>query len=93
MARDRFEFGLIGTAEEIAEYLALLASGLKRGEVSLESGARALRLTPAGEVKLELRVGTSAQKGKVRLQIGWRRRNGARPGDLRVEVDSPATHA
>ena len=39
MARDRFEFGLIGTAEEIAEYLTSVATGLRRGEVSLESGS------------------------------------------------------
>jgi len=93
MARDRFEFDLIGTAEEIAEYLTSLASGLQRGEVSLESGARALRLTPAPEVKVDLKVGTTAQKGRVKLAIGWKRRNGARAGDLRVEVDSPATPA
>jgi amphi-Trp domain-containing protein len=91
MARDRFEFGLIGTAEEIAEYLTSLAMGLKRGDVTLESGARALRLTPAGEVKLGLKVGTKSQKGKIKLEIGWKRRNGARASDLLVEVDSPAT--
>jgi amphi-Trp domain-containing protein len=92
MAKDRFEFGLTGTAEEIAEYLASLATGLKRGEVSLESGSRALRLIPGDEVKLELKVGTSSQKGKIKLAIGWKRRNGARASDLCVEVDSLATH-
>ena len=93
MAKDRFEFGLIGTADEIAEYLTSLATGLKRGEVSLESGERALRLTPASEVKLELKVGTKSQKGRIKLEIGWKRREGARASDLCVEVDSPATHA
>jgi amphi-Trp domain-containing protein len=91
MARDHFEFALIGTAEEIADYLASLAGGLKRGAVSLESGERALRLVPAGEVKLELRVGAKSQKGRIRVEIGWKRREGARAGDLRVEVDSPPT--
>jgi amphi-Trp domain-containing protein len=88
MAKDRFEFGLIGTAEEIAEYLSALAAGLKRGEISLESGERALRLVPAGEVKLELKVGTKSQKGKIKLEVAWKRRDGARASDLRVEVDS-----
>ena len=91
MAKDRFEFALIGTAEEIAEYVASLAAGLKRGEVSLESGERALRLVPAGEVKLELKVSTRSQKGKVKVEIGWKRREGARAGDLHVEVDAPPT--
>jgi amphi-Trp domain-containing protein len=89
MAKDRFEFGLIGSAEEIAEYLSALAAGLKRGEVSLESGERALRLAPPGEVKLELKVGTKAQKGRIKVEVGWKRRDGARASDLRVEVDSP----
>lgn len=88
MAKDRFEFGLIGTPEEIAEYLTALAAGLKRGEVSLESGERALRLVPAGEVKLELKIATKSQKGKIKLEVGWKRRDGARASDLRVEVDS-----
>jgi amphi-Trp domain-containing protein len=86
MAKDRFEFELIGTADEIAEYLTSLAAGLKRGEVSLESGERALRLVPPGEVKLELKVGTKARKGKIALEIAWKRREGARVSDLRVEV-------
>lgn len=92
MPKDRFEFALIGTPDEIAEYLASLAAGLKRGEVALESGERALRLVPAGEVKLELRVGTRSQKGKVKVEIGWKRRDGARATDLRVEVDASPTH-
>jgi amphi-Trp domain-containing protein len=93
MAKDRFEFALTGTAEEIAEYLSALAAGLKRGEVSLESGERALRLVPAGEVKLELKVGTRSRKGRVKVEIGWKRREGARASDLCVEVDSPSKRA
>jgi amphi-Trp domain-containing protein len=89
MAKDRFEFGLIGSAEEIAEYLTALAAGLKRGEVSLESGERALRLTPPGEVKLELKVATRSPKGRIKVEVGWKRRDGARASDLHVEVDSP----
>jgi amphi-Trp domain-containing protein len=88
MAKDRFEFGLIGTAEEIAEYLTSLAAGLKRGEVSLESGERALRLVPPADVKLELNVGTRTNKGRIKVEVGWKRRDGARAGDLYVEVDS-----
>ena len=90
MAKDRFEFALMGTAEEIAEYLTSLAAGLKRGEVSLEAGERALRLVPAGEVKLELRVATKARKGKIEVEVGWKRREGVRASDLQVEVDSRA---
>lgn len=89
MARDRFEFGLSGTPEEIADYLTSVARGLKRGEVSLESGVRALWLVLPGEIKLELKVATTASRGKVKIEIAWKRRNGARAGDLHVEVDAP----
>jgi amphi-Trp domain-containing protein len=88
MAKDRFEFELIGTADEIAEYLTSLAAGLKRGEVSLESGERALRLSPPSEVKLELKIGSKGHKGKIAVEVGWKRKEGTRATDLRVEVDS-----
>jgi len=87
MAKDRFEFGLVGTAEDVADYLLSVAAGLQQGQVSLESGARALRLSPAGEVRFALRVGVTAQKGKIKLEIGWRRQEHPRAGDLRVQVE------
>jgi amphi-Trp domain-containing protein len=91
MAKDRFEFELIGTADEIAEYLTSLAAGLKRGEVALESGEHALRLSPPGEVKLELKIGSKGHKGQIAVEVAWKRREGARASDLRVEVDSRAS--
>jgi amphi-Trp domain-containing protein len=86
MAKDRFEFARIASPEEAAEYLTSLAVGLKRGEVSLESGDRSLRLSPASEVKLELKVAQKERKGKIALEIGWKRPAGARTADLRVAV-------
>ncbi len=86
MGKDRFEFARIASPEEIAEYLASLAVGLKRGEVSLESGERVLRLTPASDVKLDLRAQQKEQKGKLRVEIGWKRQVAARLSDLRVQA-------
>lgn len=86
MARDRFEFGLIGTAEEIADYVLSLAGGLDRGEVSLESGVAALRLWPAAEVKLAVKVRLKAHRGKIKLALAWRCRGRSCARDLRVEV-------
>jgi hypothetical protein len=34
-------------------------------------------------------VGTKAQMGRIKVEVGWKRRDGARASDLRVEVDSP----
>jgi amphi-Trp domain-containing protein len=88
MGKDHFEFARVASAEEVAEYLSSLAVGLKRGEVSLESGERALRLSPAGSVKLEIKVRQREAKGKIALEIGWKRSDGARTSDLRVAVGS-----
>jgi amphi-Trp domain-containing protein len=88
MAKDHFEFARLASAEEVAEYLTSLAVGLKRGEISLESDERALRLTPAPTVKLELAVRDKERKGRLTLEIGWKRQVASKATDLRVEVPS-----
>jgi amphi-Trp domain-containing protein len=86
MGKETFEFARIASPEEIAEYLTSLAEGLKRGEVSLESGERTLRLTPGSELKIDLRAKDKDEKGRITLEIGWKRRTGTKATDLRVEV-------
>jgi amphi-Trp domain-containing protein len=86
MGKDRFQFARIASPEEIAEYLTSLAVGLKRGEIGLESGERSLRLTPPADVKLELRVVQKERKGKIELEIGWKRTLAPKASDLRVTV-------
>jgi amphi-Trp domain-containing protein len=84
MGKDTFEFARMASPEEVAEYLSSLAVGLKRGELSLESGERALRLTPTSNLKLEIRVKQKDARGKIALELGWKRSNGTRTTDLRV---------
>ena len=84
MGKDHFEFARMASPEEVAEYLSSLAVGLKRGELSLESGERTLRLSPASDLKLEIRVKQKESKGKIELEIGWKRTNGTRTTELRV---------
>jgi amphi-Trp domain-containing protein len=86
MAKDRFEFARIGSPEEIVEYLTSLAVGLKRGEVSLESGERVMRLVPPSELRLEIRVQQKEQRGKLKIEIGWKRQTAAKISELRVQV-------
>jgi amphi-Trp domain-containing protein len=88
MGKDHFEFARVTSPEEVAEYLSSLAVGLKRGELSLESGDRALRLSPAAIVKLEIKVKQKESKGKIELEIGWKRSDGTRTTDLRVAAAS-----
>jgi amphi-Trp domain-containing protein len=84
MGKEHFEFARMASPEEVAEYLSSLAVGLKRGELSLESGERALRLSPAANLKLEIKVKQRDTKGKIELELGWKRSNGIRTTDLRV---------
>ena len=88
MGKDKFEFARIASPEEIAEYLTSLAAGLKRGEVSLESRQRTLHLNPASDLKLELTVKDRDDKGKITLEIGWKRRSTTTAADLRVQIGS-----
>ena len=84
MGKNSLEFARLVSPEEVAEYLTSLAVGLKRGEVALESGERSLHLQPASEVKLELRTVQKEQKGRLQIEIGWKRAQGARTSELRV---------
>jgi amphi-Trp domain-containing protein len=93
MGKDNFQFARIASPEEIAEYLTSLAVGLKRGEVSLESGERALHLSPPSDVKLQLKVREKEHKGRVEIEIGWKRSMAARTTELRVMVGPRASRA
>lgn len=92
MGKEQFEFARVASAEEIAEYLSSLAVGLKRGELSLESGERALRLSPAANLKLEIKVKQKESKGKIELEIGWKRSDGTRTTELRVSAGPRPGH-
>src|SRR5215475_10522894 len=85
MAKERFEFARIASADEIAEYLTSLAEGLKRGEVNLESGDRTLRMVPSSDVKVGLKVKQKEGKGKIELEIGWKRGSTPKASDLLVQ--------
>jgi len=93
MGKERFEFARIASPDEIAEYLTALAEGLQRGEVGLESGDRSLRLVPSSNVKIGLKVKQKEAKGKIALEIGWKRGSVPRASDLVVESGyaTPAT--
>ncbi len=86
MAKNSVQFARIASPEEIAEYLTSLAVGLKRGEISLESGERSLHLSPTSDVKLELKVGQKERKGRIELEIGWKRSTATKTSELCVAV-------
>ena len=86
MAKNSVQFARIASPEEIAEYLTSLAVGLKRGEVSLESGERSLHLSPASDLKLELKAEQKERKGRIEIEIGWKRSTATKTSELRVAV-------
>lgn len=86
MGKETFEIARIASPDEVADVLRSLAAGLRRGDVSLESPKRTLRLTPSAEMKLELTVKDQGSKGKIAIEIAWKRRSGAKAADLRLEV-------
>ena len=88
MSKDNFEFARIASPEEIAEYLTSLAVGLKRGEVSLENGEGGLRLAPSAELKLEIKAKQKTAKGRLELELSWKRGSGPRAATLSVSTAS-----
>ena len=91
MPKEMFEVARITSPEDVADVLRGLAAGLRRGEVSLESPKRTLRLTPAADLKLELTVKDQGNKGRIVLEIGWKRRVALKAADLRVEIGHRGT--
>ncbi|HVQ76240.1 MAG TPA: amphi-Trp domain-containing protein [Candidatus Binatia bacterium] len=86
MAKDRFEFARIASHEEVADYLTSLAQGLKRGEVALESGGHLLRLVPGPDLKVSLRARSRERKGKIEIEVNWKRGLATRASELKVSV-------
>ena len=86
MAKETFEVARIASPEDVGDVLRALAVGLRGGEVSLESPKRTLRLTPAADLKLDLTIKDQGSKGRIVLEIGWKRRAVTKAGDLRVEI-------
>ena len=93
MGKNNVQFARIASPEEIAEYLTSLAVGLKRGAVSLEADGRALHLSPTSDVKLELKVAQKEHKGRVQIEIGWKRSLATRTSELHVMVGPRADRA
>jgi amphi-Trp domain-containing protein len=71
---------------QVADVLASLAHGVKRGELTLESGGRALRLITTSDLTLELVVTQKEEKGRIALQLAWEPAVPRRGEDLRVAV-------
>jgi amphi-Trp domain-containing protein len=88
MVKDRFEFARMASSEEVAEYLTSLAHGLKRGEVALESGGHMLRLVPPGELRVAIYAKAKERRGKIAIEVGWKRGLAARASELKVGVAS-----
>ena len=72
MGKDSFELARIAAPEDIAAYLMTLAASLDRGDVTLESADRVLRLSPGADLQLELKIKGKAEKGKIEMELRWK---------------------
>jgi amphi-Trp domain-containing protein len=86
MARDTFEHSLVGSPGEIADYLTALAAGLQRGQITLESSGHAMRIVAPAEIKLELHAEEKPEKGKLKLEIRWKRPSATKLSELTIEA-------
>jgi amphi-Trp domain-containing protein len=89
VGKERLELARIGSPAEIAEHLVSLAAGLDRGELALGARHRTLRLPPASDVKLALVVRERDERGKLSIEIVWKRRRAA-ASDLEAPAASRA---
>lgn len=60
--------------DEAAAYLEALAEGLRAGSVSIKSKKLELTLTPAQNLSLNLKGKASRSKGRLEIDINWKRR-------------------
>ena len=67
-----FAFEGLASPSEAADALTRIAEGIR---------ARALRLRPPGEVKLELKATRKSRKGTLEIEIGWKRRDATKAAD------------
>jgi amphi-Trp domain-containing protein len=65
--------------EEIAARLIELAGGLRQGLVSLPGAGRTLRLPVPAEVTLELEIKDRDDRGRITVQLSWKREAHAPP--------------
>ena len=87
VAKETFDLSRTGSPAEIAEHLVALAAGLERGEIALDARQRTLHFTPAPEVKLVLTVKDRDDKGRISIEIAWKRRRAA-ASELKVRTGS-----
>jgi amphi-Trp domain-containing protein len=84
---DEFEFMAMLDAPRAAEYLTRIADGLRAGTVGLKADGRALRLAPAGPLRLELWAESKPEKGEGRLEVALRWRSEAPADEEALEID------
>lgn len=74
MPKDKVEFAGSVSAQEAAQYLESLATGLRERAILLESGDSSVTFEVAEDVKIEIEATTNAEKGKssIDVRMSWR---------------------
>lgn len=91
MGKKDIEFKVIGSNEELADYLENLSAGLRKGTLYIEQGTQALSLAPSDELTMELSGKTKEEKQKLSIKLSWRTVPKASEGDsaLKIATETP----
>lgn len=77
--KERLEFADLVDRERVAEYLHLLANGLRAGSVTVSAAGQSMSLESAEQMRLEMEARHRPDKGSasIELEISWRTRSPA----------------
>ena len=81
--KERLEFAGVVDRERVAEYLNLLADGLRAGSVTVRAAGHSMSLESAEQMRLEMEARHRPDKGSasIELEISWRTGSPAKEAD------------
>lgn len=88
MGKNDLEFKVVGTNEQLADYLENLASGLRKSTLYIEQGSQAVTLTPSEELTMELSAKRKEEKQKLSLKLSWRTVPKVAQGDSALKIST-----
>lgn len=75
----KFEYAGQVAAEQAAEYLDRIATGIRAGHIALGAGSRRASFAPTELLKLEIEAEAKDGKGSVALELSWKPVDEAEP--------------
>jgi amphi-Trp domain-containing protein len=92
MGKKDIEFKVMGTNEQLADYLENIAASLRKNTLYIEQGSQSVTLAPSEEITMELSAKSKEEKEKLSIKLSWRSIPKAVDGDaaLKIATEAPA---